>query len=435
MNNSESSYFKTKKSYIKYKTSIKETLKKYKKELIKRKTQKNNNILNKNLGKEIINCYNKNGEETADNLRNLIIKNIDNKKFEKYEKDFISFDKSVQGKSGAVVGYLKSEPNKVVKFYFNKTKPNYYNYFNTTKCLKINNNVNEVFANNILSNLELLNVFTKEELDVIKPYILQLKDSGFADKGSYIVIPLVGFEYKVDNTIKKYITNFTDIIVLNHKILLDKAIQEENYEIIKLYDQYLSSLLTNFFNVIKLLQEKIEYIHTDFKLNNIFVSRQINNNPEFNELKNYGFEIDFIPIISDLEKSIYKINGIRSITIPRKPLKVKFVDKFGYGLIYHVRYKCKIKFLKICPKFKSSDYDIIFMIVNLLVILNRNKTKNIEEINNYLNKTLEIIQTTININNDELKILLNIINEHIFNDDNHTGLYLNNIITEICKKL
>ena len=58
MNNSESSYFKTKKSYIKYKISIKETLKKYKKELIKRKTQKNNNILNKNLGKEIINCYN-----------------------------------------------------------------------------------------------------------------------------------------------------------------------------------------------------------------------------------------------------------------------------------------------------------------------------------------------------------------------------------------
>jgi len=433
MNNSELSYFKTKKSYIKYKTSIKETLKKYKKELIK--TQKNNNILNKNLGKEIINCYNKNAKETANNLRNLIIKNIDNKKFEKYEKDFISFDNSQQGRSGAVVGYLKSEPNKVVKFYFNTTKPNYYNYFNTIKCLKINNNVNEVFANNILNNLELLNVFTKKEIKEIKQYILQIKDSGFADKGSYIVMPLIGFEYKIDNTIQKYIINFTDIIVLNHKILLDKAIKGENYEIIKLYDEYLSSLLTKFFNVIKLLQEKIEYIHTDFKLNNIFVSRQINNNPEYNELKNYGFEIDFIPIIADLEKSIYKINGIRSITIPRKPLKVKFLDIFSYGLIYHVRYKCKIKFLKICPKFKSSDYDIIFMIVNLLVILNRNKTKNIEEINNYLNKTLEIIQTTININNDELEILLNIINEHIFNDDNHTGLYLNNIITEICKKL
>ena len=48
----------------------------------------------------------------------------------------------------------------------------------------------------------------------------------------------------------------------------------------------------------------------------------------------YGFDIDFQLIISDLEKSIYKINNIKTLTIPNNPLKIKVADKLGYGLIY-----------------------------------------------------------------------------------------------------
>ena len=390
------------------------------------------------LGNQIVNCYikSKSIEDTANSLKKLIIDTMDNEKFNKYEKDLIPFNKDIQGNSGAIVGYLKSDPKTVLKiqYYDNKSnKPNYDLFFKTNTCLQINNKLNEILTNNILNNLDLLNIFTKIQLDKIKPYILELKDSGFSDKGVYILLPLVGFEYKISSNSSKYISNLTDIIVLNHKVLLDKAISTNNFNIIELYDDYLSLMLNKYFEILYLLQDKLDYINTDLKLNNIFVSRKINKTPKFKKLKSYGFDIDFQLIISDLEKSIYKINNIKTITIPNNPLKVKVADKLGYGLIYHIRYQCISDFEKLCPKLKTLDYDILFMIINLLVMLHRNNS--FPKMKNHLKKTLQLIQKTLKLNNNELEIFLKIINNNIFTKDVKVQYYLNLLISEMCKKL
>jgi len=393
---------------------------------------------NISLGNQIVNCYikSKSIENTEQNLKNLIINNIDNEKFNKYEKDLIPFNKDIQGNSGAIVGYLKSDPKTVLKIqYYDKksSKPNYDLFFKTNTCLQINNKINEILTNTILNNLDLLNIFTKIQLDKIKPYILELKDSGFSDKGVYILLPLVGFEYKISSQSSKYVSNLTDIILLNHKVLLDKAISTNNFSIIELYDEYLSIMLNKYFEILYLLQDKLEYINTDLKLNNIFVSRKINKTPKFKKLKSYGFDIDFQLIISDLEKSIYKINNIKTLTIPNNPLKIKVADKLGYGLIYHIRYQCISDFETLCPKLKTLDYDILFMIINLLVMLHRNNS--FPKMKNHLKKTLQLIQKTLKLNNNELEIFLKIINNNIFTKDVNVQYYLNLLISEICKKL
>lgn len=428
----DTSYFTTKKSYEKYKKSRKQPRKQFRTQSRKQSYQ-TKYIFNTNLGKQIIACYNKSIEETAQNLNNLITKNINNKQFEEYEKNTIPFDEDIQGKSGALVGYLKNEPNTVIKINYYNHKPNFDFFFNIKECLQINNKLNEIIINNILNNLESLNVFSKKEIEEIKPYILELKGSGFSDKGIYILLPLVGFEYKITPEKTKYVTNLTDILVLNHKELLDKAIKNKDYHIISLYDEYLSLMLTNYFKILYLLNSRLDYINTDLKLNNIFISRKTNNNVKFQSLKTYGFEIDFNIIISDLEKSIYKINNIKTITIPNKPLKVKFADIFGYGLIYRIRYECITDFEKKCKNLKSRDYDILFMIINILVILHRNN--NFTEMKNYLDKTLDIIKKTLNINNNDLEIFLKIISKNVFNKDKNVQFYLNIIISKICKNM
>ena len=438
---------------ISKKSTIKHTKKerKYRKKTIKqsRKSKQYNatnvsnvsnasNVSSLSLGKQIVNCYikSKNIEDTTTSLKTLIINNIDNDKFNNYEKNLVPFNKDIQGNSGAIVGYLKNDPKTVLKiqYYDSKSsKPNYDLFFKTNQCLQINNKLNEILTNNIINNLDSLNVFTKRQIEQIKPYILELKDSGFSDKGIYILLPLVGFEYKVSPNTSKYVSNLTDIMVLNHKVLLDKAISTNNFSIIELYDDYLSLMLIKYFEILYLLQHKLEYINTDLKLNNVFVSRKINKNPKFNKLKSYGFDIDFQLIISDLEKSIYKINNIKTITIPNNPLRVKVADTLGYGLIYHIRYQCISDFEKKCPKLKTLDYDILFMIINLLVMLHRNNS--FPKMKNYLKKTLQLIQKTLKLNNNELEIFLKIINNNIFNKDVKVQYYLNLIISEICKKI
>ena len=119
--------------------------------------------------------------------------------------------------------------------------------------------------------------------------------------------------------------------------------------------------------------------------------------------------------------------------IPNNPLKIKVADKLGYGLIYHIRYQCISDFETLCPKLKSLDYDILFMIINLLVMLHRNNS--FPKMKNHLKKTLQLIQKTLKLNNNELEIFLKIINNNIFTKDVNVQYYLNLLISEICKKL
>ena len=73
------------------------------------------------------------------------------------------------------------------------------------------------------------------------------------------------------------------------------------------------------------------------------------------------------------------------------------------------------------------------MIVNLLVILSRQNS--FMNMKTYLQKTFEIIKTSLKMDNNEINLFLNIIGKNIFEKDKNFGLYLNNIITQLCNKL
>ena len=73
--------------------------------------------------------YNNNPNDIADYLKTVIKNKLDNNKFKKIETDFQSFDASIQGRSGAIVGFLKSNPNIVVKIQYFKKKVDYDKMF------------------------------------------------------------------------------------------------------------------------------------------------------------------------------------------------------------------------------------------------------------------------------------------------------------------
>ena len=199
-----------------------------------KKTKKNNkNNKTKNLLVNIL--YNtKNPDEIVDKLRNFYKTYIDNEKFLKYEKEFVSFDKSIQGKSGSIVGYLKNNPKLVLKIHYFKTNLNKLIYYD--KCIQFNNKFNEIFMNILFKNIKYLPNFSISEKNEVKKYILEIKDYGFSDNSFYIINPLIGINY-IDKSNKKYfITNLRDIMNINHSLFLKKDLNVKNMKIIELYD-------------------------------------------------------------------------------------------------------------------------------------------------------------------------------------------------------
>ena len=66
-------------------------------------------------------------------------------------------------------------------------------------------------------------------------------------------------------------------------------------------------------------------------------------------------------------------------------------------------------------------------------MLHRNNS--FPKMKNHLKKTLQLIQKTLKLNNNELEIFLKIINNNIFTKDVKVQYYLNLLISEMCKKL
>ncbi len=437
-------FFKTKKDYQTYK----KTKKTFTQNI--RKTRKQTNVINKKksskidltkkkeseLGKKIIKIYNNNPNDIAEYLKTVIKNKIDNDKFKKIEADFQSFDASIQGRSGAIVGFLKSNPNIVVKIQYFKKEANYDKMFEINKkCLKINNKLNEVVSNNILNNLKYLNKFTPSELKKVNKHILPLIDSGFSDKAIYTLFPLVGFPINTPNG-ELYCTNLTDILTHNHIPILKNLFAEQSSSsknIIKKYDSVMSKNLDKYFKALQLLQDKIEYINTDLKLNNVFIKKNNKSSKEHNDLLKEGLITNFEMLITDLEKSIHKLFDTKVLTYPNNKLKVRLADSVNFGLVYRVRYQCISDFNKKCPTFNHKIYDNIFMIVNLIVVLLR--YFNIQQINENIPKIMNVLSNHLKLNKEVNMKMTHIISKNIFKKDKRVGLYLDRLIYNICKKM
>lgn len=395
-----------------------------------RKTKKINKKINKI---ELINIlYNSNDfKEIVEKLKNFYKNNIDNDKFLKYEKQFIPFDKNMQGRSGSIVGYLKDKPKSVLKIYYLKNNIDVKKLIYYDNCIELNNKFNEIFMNLLFKYIKYLPNISEIEIKKVKKHILEIEDYGFGNDSYYIVMPLVGIKYidiNITNQKTYFMTNLTNIMKINHTPFLKKAFNENNSKILKLYDEFMYNSLSSLFKALKILQKKINYINSDCKFDNIFLKSHKNTTSKFNELREYGFVIDYILLLSDLEKSNITINNNKFISYYGQKIPYFISGLGGYKLIRDVRHLCDLKMEKLCPKLIINDFDILCIIIQLYInFLNIN-------INflNYIPKINELHKEFLSINHTDYQKLVNILIKGKYNLEKYLPFKLSRILTKLC---
>jgi hypothetical protein len=199
----------------------------------------------------------------------------------------------MQGRSGGIVGTLKNNSDKVLKIHLIKK----HKVDDLLKCeidnINIDYRFNEVIINYLLSNLQYVKNINKTDLNYVNQFLIKLSDFGFSDNAIYFVNDKVGVEYEKLDHSKGYITNLNDLFNENHIHFLNKAVNENNTEVIKMYDLFLTEKFEEFIKAVSILQKHFDYINSDSKLNNIFIKKDTNKTPKFKILKDYGLIIDF----------------------------------------------------------------------------------------------------------------------------------------------
>ncbi len=377
-----------------------------------------------------------NNQKMYDTLISFYNNNIDNDKFDKYYNKFIPFNKSVQGNSGGTVGFLSDNENKIIKI--NKFKNN----IQIEKIIKINeNNVNidyrfnEIIINFILSNFKnYIPNIKKNELLYLNKYIIKTYDFGFTQNVMYFINEKVGIEYQ-----DKFITNTSQLLMENHIPLLNKAINENNIEILKMYDMLFSQKLNEFINAVIILQKYIDYINTDLKLNNIFIKKETKKDSKFDLLRDYGFITDFRLMISDLDKASITINKMRIFPLYGNNNIIKFIRIHFLNSLHlkirHQTYKKSIyKKNSFCDWINYNNYDLLCITISFFVLL-YNNIKNFYSINqNHFININNLIEKQLSIEHNKYIILHNVINKKyiMFNKLLHTSFIIIQIINKYC---
>lgn len=380
--------------------------------------------------------------DNSDTFIQQFKKNIsifDNKlKFKEYLENYKPFGDVKFGKSGGIIGYFKNNSNYVMKLYTLKDKINFNNIIRKDECIQIDYRVNEVIINLILSNLNLFPQFSQKDLDLIAPYILPQIDAGIFDKYIYHITPRIGFSYIYNNN-KYNITNLYDVIMYNHSKCLSRWINNKNMEIIELYDEFMSYLCGNYLDALKIIQDKISLLTTDMKLNNIFIKEKVHDNKMWEPLRQEGCLIDFIILITDLDKSRYRINNFNIIPINSKKFKNMVAKNLFTPLTISMRFGCNsYSFDKICKKISFNDFELLFMITHLYVMYNnisynQSKNKKLYFPIEIFTKMENTFLNYLTISKSDLHQLLKIIKYKNYNFDSNFTYYLNQIIVDLCK--
>lgn len=394
---------------------------------IRKHTQKrqNNNFRNK-----LINSFDKDVEKTVSNLRNLYRQQItteSDSKFQTYLAKFKPFDSNVQGRSGSIVGTLSDMPNIVMKidYYKKRTKPEELIISSKDKCLMIDNRINEIFANIILSSPSKELGFTGPESTNLKKYFLPVIDSGFTNQGSYLLIPLVGIELQNG----KYITNLKELLEQHLKIIS----KNNNPKIKELYGQFLVEKLSKFFSVLEIMQKKLNFVSTDLKLGNIFIRKTTKISKKFSELDKIGLITNFDLLFTDLEKTVYNVNGIDVLTIPNNSSKDKILKILGYDLLKLIRHQCGFDYNKFCKKTRLYDYDKMMVMINILTTIRKYHKSYFKYLVSGNSNYMSFFRKTLRLSDKDEKQILKIINQpHIYPEGYSTSL--NIIIAKFCKK-
>ena len=423
------------KIYIKYISS---------KKSYKHKQYNNNKNLIKLLQKS---TKLKDKQEILDKLYNYFdtIKNKNN--FNKLLEKATLFNKDKLGKSGANIGIINiNNTDKILKFYRYKTNTNIYNY--EDNCIKLFFPYNEIILNTVISNLPYFFNNKSSLLENRKKnydkYILKLDYFGLNTNSSYIINNKVGI---IDNNTKKYYTTLYDLFKNNYLSKLLEAFKTNKNELINLFFTFISEMLSDYLECFKLLNKDLNFIHTDLKAANVFIkkvslSKKMIN--KYNLLIKNNFIINYIPLISDLDKSTIKINNLLVMPYTNKKkdlMLIKSNTRFKY--IYNYRYNC-FRDNSFCYKFKSYHLDRLTLFYDIYIYLYLNIFKKLNNISlkEYYDKiTLfnNFVKKMLNINDNEFILFYKRINNSyllkISSSTIKLSVHINAMIYNFCNKL
>jgi hypothetical protein len=371
-------------------------------------------------------------DQIVSNMQDLYVNSIDNMKYELYKSHFIPYN-DIGGKSGAVLGSLSNQVNMIMKMNTLKKSEMGESLLikgsKSGKCILVNNKFNEVLINLIFKNIEHFSNINSIEKKLIKKHILEIDDYGFTEKTFYITMPLIGFNYTNPITKKeKYLTNMRELLVNNHIPHLKNIFSSDDKSIMELYDSFMANSLKGYIMVLKIFQKHLKYINNDTKLNNVFIRHVKKKNPELNPLRNRGIVVDFVPLLSDLEKSIIEVNGYKIITYSNSPRKTKILKVLDIGLIYKVRYECESSFTKVCQKLSIYDFDILLLVFDFYILL----LSEIRNIFDYLPLTNQLIMNELNLNEIQFVVLKNLLINGKYKIGMGGSFHLGEIIKKYC---
>ena len=371
---------------------------------------------------------------------NLFFKSIENeKKYDKIIKKFGGFSKDKLGRSGGIVGkimfreiineynksvkkskkirkksysFLGMKNNEIVKIYkFNIKNSNLFTH-NKKNCLKIFFPINELINNTIINNLE--NYISKKDYDFFnknyKNNIIKTIDIGITKNASYMITEQIGLKKK-----DYFYTTMAEIFEHNYIPQIIKLLENKDLKILKILINYLTEQISNYINILIFLNKKIGFIHTDLKLANIFIRYKLNTNSKYAILKKRGFVIDYIPLISDLDKSIIQINK-KIVTIPKLHNFLKevlfdlIVKNFMSNKLFYMRMSCKRR-ENFCHNFKAYHFDILFLYFNIngILLYHLNKYIKKEDINHILEPINKLFKNKLELNDKQFELLFDII--------------------------
>ncbi len=349
----------------------------------------------------------------------------------------------IKSGSGAIFGIYKNDY--IVKI---------YNYKDTKivikkNCFYLKRIMNEIIINLAISQPFLFNSAINKEYfaNEIKPYTNYLVDIASNQNQVYLLTNFLQVEDKFKN--KKYSDLFS-IISNNHIQNINIFIKEEKYskekikEILEQYDIFLiEEVIKPFIKVIRYYQNNLGFIHSDLKINNIFIkekehsSDNSGNNNKYDLLEKGKIITNFIPILADFDNSSINLGKLK--ILPQRYLVNKiarFIPNIA-GIVDDVRYNCEINFgISVCPKFKLYNFDLLSMMINLLFELYKIKfTEKQENELNLRNNIKMYFPKFISFYMQELELTQDIFDEIMKQSyiNKGTNFYnINNTIRHVC---
>jgi len=351
---------------------------------------------------------------------NFVNSQIDPEKVGDIMKDFVPF--SNKGRSGAKIGTLKDKKDLIVKYnkYRNKSFVKY-----KLDCIYLTNNINELLINYVFANYQKFNDFTPKEKTNLNKHLLKMRDFAIDKNEVIVVTPKIGIRYG-----KRNFTNFTNIQLSNLKIISGTP------NMLVEYQKFLTNrIVIPIDRALKILNQKLGYVNTDMKLDNIFVRE--GKNSGYQILRDNGLIVDFSPLIADLDKANIELGGTK-ILVNDNFFSTSIATRTRLSPLADLRTSCRNKYGRIkCSYFDEGDFDILTVATALYITFYDKKMTHLPDLDKWFLRRFNLKEDQLDTFKDMIlnkkKKLVNRIYMSIDGDLN--TYFLSMIIFSFCQYL